>query len=165
MNKSLPATDSKYGAAVRGAGEWAAANLGGGGLRGAPVLESLIREGARLKSDIETKTARLRRINLALCESAEFKEDLRTAHLAGAGYQVTVRLHDNVTWDQERICEFRGMLSEEKFAQLFKAEYVPTSKKQIDGFMAHADPDLAAGLRSCMNIRPAAPQVVYEKAK
>ena len=164
MNKAMAAIDPKYPSVVQASRERAAMSHPGGGLHGVQALESLIREGARLKSDIESKTARLRRINLALAESAEFKGEQRTAHLAAAGYHVTVRLHDNVTWDQERICEFRELLSEEKFAQLFRAVYEPTSKKQIDGFMAHADPDLAAGLRSCMTIRPGAPQVSYEKS-
>jgi hypothetical protein len=76
---------------------------------------------------------------------------------------VTVRLHDNVSWDQERVGAFREVLPGEKFEQLFRMVYEPTSKKQIDGFMDHADPELAAGLRACMSIRPGAPQVSYEK--
>ena len=133
------------------------------GVSGPWELESLIREGAELKSEIDSKTARLRKINLALAERATFKDGQKTAHLSGGGYHVKVRLYENIIWDQERIVEFRGYLPEEKFAQLFKAVYEPTSKKTIEGFIAHADPDLASGLKWCMRIKPGAPQVTYEK--
>lgn len=126
-------------------------------------LDSLIREGAELKAEIDSKTERLRRINLALAECATFKDGQRTAHLAGAGWHVKVRLHEIVSFDQEKLLIFRDYLPEEKFAQLFKTVYEPTSKKAIDGFLAHADKDLAGGLRWCMNVKPGAPQVTYEK--
>ncbi len=127
------------------------------------ALESLIREGAELKADIECKTARLREINSALAERATFEGGQKTAHLAGAGYHVTVRLNENVIWDQGRILKFREYLPEEKFVQLFKAVYEPVSKKEIDGFIAHADADLASGLKWCMSVKPGAPRVSYMK--
>jgi hypothetical protein len=163
MNKAYVATDSKCSAAPPASGEWVPGTHRSVGLPGAPALESLILEGARLKSEIEAKTGRLRRINQALAESVEFKDSQRTAHLAGAGWHVKVRLHDNITWDQEKIGNFRDLVPEEKFAQLFKAVYEPASKKEIDGFIAHADPYLAAGLKSCMSIKPGVPQVSYDK--
>jgi hypothetical protein len=126
-------------------------------------LDSLIREGAELKAEIDGKTERLRRINLALAECATFKDGQRTAHLAAAGWHVKVRLQEIVSFDQEKLLIFRDYLPEEKFAQLFKTVYEPTSKKAIDGFLAHADKDLAGGLKWCMNVKPGAPQVTYEK--
>lgn len=126
-------------------------------------IESLIREGAALKKEIESRTMRLRSINQALAECASFKPGQGTAALFGAGYRVKVRLHDNISWDQEKILEFRRHLPEEKFCELFKTVYEPASKKTIDGFIAHADPDLSTGLKWCMTLKPAAPQVTYEK--
>ena len=111
---------------------------------------------------LRSKTARLRKINVVLAERAAFKGGQKTAHLSGAGYYVKVRLYENIVWDQERILKFRRYLPEEKFAQLFKTVYEPTSKKTIDGFIAHADPDLADGVKWCMSVKPGAPHVTYE---
>ena len=124
---------------------------------------ALIREGAELKSEIDAKMARLRQINLRLAESARFKNGHKTAYLIGTGLKVKIRLHENITWDQEKIIRFRDYLPEEKFAELFKVVYEPTSKKAIDGFITYADKDLSNGLKWCMSVKPGAPQVTYEK--
>ena len=126
-------------------------------------IESLIREGAALKREIDAKTARLRSINLSLAESASFKNGGKTACLIEGGYKVTIRLHENITWDQEKIAVFRKYLPEEKFVELFRMIYEPSSKKAIDGFIAHADKDLSNGLKWCMSVKPGAPQLKYEE--
>jgi len=126
-------------------------------------IESLISEGAELKNEIESKIARLRQINQILAESAVFKAGEKTAHIVSAGFKVSIRLNENISWDQERILKFRQYLSQEKFAELFKTVYEPLSKKAIDGFIAHADKDLSKGLKWCMRVKPGAPQVTYEK--
>jgi hypothetical protein len=127
------------------------------------ILDSLIREGASLKREIDAKTQRLRSINLLLAESATFKSGQKSACLFGGGYKVRIRLHENITWDQERIASFRKYLPQEKFLKLFKTTFEPTSKKEIDGFIAHADKDLSDGLKWCMQVKPAVPQITYEK--
>ncbi len=125
--------------------------------------ESLIREGARLKGEIDFALARLRKINLKLAESARFENGKQTAYLFGTGFKVKVRLQENIAWDQEKLLKLREYLPEGKFGELFKVVYEPTSKKAIDGFIAHADPDLADGVKWCMSVKPGAPQVSYEK--
>ena len=132
---------------------------------GYKMVESLIREGAALKREIDAKTARLRSINQFLAESAPFKSGAKTACLIGGGYKVTIRLHENIAWDQEKIGAFRKYLPEEKFVELFRMIYEPTSKKAIDGFIAHADKDLSNGLKWCMSVKPGAPQLKYEEVE
>jgi len=132
-------------------------------LRDPSGIDSLILEGAALKNEIDSKTARLRLIHLRLAESARFENGKKTALLSGAGYRVKVRLYENIAWDQEKILKFREYVPEEKFGELFKAVYEPTSRKEIDGFIAHADEELSNGLKWCMSVKPGAPQVTYEK--
>jgi len=132
-------------------------------LRDPSGIDSLILEGAALKNEIDSKTARLRLIHLRLAESAKFENGKKTAVLSGAGYRVKVRLYENIAWDQEKILKFREYVPEEKFEELFKTVYEPTSRKEIDGFIAHADRELSDGLKWCMNVKPGAPQVTYEK--
>jgi hypothetical protein len=127
------------------------------------ILEALIREGAALKHEIDAKMARFRSINQLLAENASFKSGQKTTSLIGGGYKVKIRLHENVTWDQERIATFSRCLPDEKFRELFKTIYEPTSKRTIDGFLAHANADLSGALRWCMSVKPGTPQVTYEK--
>lgn len=126
-------------------------------------VEFLIREGARLKEKIEDDLARLKKINLRLAESAVFTGGKRTVSLVGAGYRVKIRLKENIAWDQERVRSLREFLPADKFDELFRQVYEPTSKKAIDGFLAFAEPEFANGLRLCMSVKPGAPQVTYEK--
>ncbi len=135
----------------------------GGEVSGFHLLDPLIREGALLKREIEAKTARLRSINLFLAENARFKDGRKSACLLGGGYRVKIRLHEIISWDQEKIREFRKYLPEEKFRELFQMSFEPTSKKAIDGFLAHADRELANGLQWCMSVKPGAPHLTYEK--
>ena len=66
-------------------------------------IESLIREGARLKGVIDTAQVRLRKINMRLTERAGFENGRQTGYLFGAGYRVKVRLQENIAWDQEKL--------------------------------------------------------------
>jgi len=125
-------------------------------------VEALIREGARLKREIDAAQARLRKINIRLMESAGFENGRQTAYLVGAGYRVKIRLQENISWDQEKLLKVRNYLPEGKFGELFKAVYEPASKKTIDGFIAHADADLAERVKWCMSVKSGAPQVRYE---
>jgi hypothetical protein len=161
MNKAYPAKNNKGActASRRDPGCGPAACS----LRDLSGVESLIREGAALKDEIDGKTARLRQIHMRLAESARFENGKKTAVLFGAGHRVKVRLYENIAWDQEKILKFREYVPEEKFGELFKAVYEPTSRKEIDGFVAHADRELSNGLKWCMSVKPGAPQVTYEK--
>jgi hypothetical protein len=124
--------------------------------------EDLIREGAGLKRDIDRKTARLRDINQELATLAEFKNDAKTGYLVGAGYKVKVQLKENIAWDQEKLHMLRDNIPEEQFQKLFRMLYEPVARKAIDGFLAHAEKDLADGVRWAMTVKPGAPQVTYE---
>ncbi len=126
-------------------------------------LEALIVEGATLKGEIDAKAARLRRINQLLAECAIFRRGEKSAYHRAGGYKVRIRLHEIITWDQEKIAAFRKYVPAEKFFELFKMIYEPTSKKAIDGFIDHGDKELAAGLKWCMSVKPGAPQLKYEK--
>jgi hypothetical protein len=125
-------------------------------------IESLIREGARLKGEIDCALSMLRKINLKIAESVVFEKGKQTAYLFGAGYKVKVRMQENIAWDQEKLLKLREYLPEGKFGELFKVVYEPTSKNAIYGFVAHADPDLADGVKWCMSVKPGAPHVTYE---
>jgi len=81
-------------------------------LRDPSGIDSLILEGAALKNEIDSKTARLRLVHLRLAENARFENGKRTALLSGAGYRVKVRLYENIAWDQEKILKFREYVPE-----------------------------------------------------
>ena len=139
------------------------ANPASGFPRAPGGIESLILEGARLKGEIECAQARLRKINQKLADGARFEDGKQTACLLGAGYKVKVRLQENIAWDQEKLLQLREFLPGDKFGELFRVVYEPTSKKAIDGFIAHGAPDLADGVKWCMRVKPGVPHVTYEK--
>jgi hypothetical protein len=125
--------------------------------------EDLIREGASLKQAIDHMTAKLRDINKELAALAEFKDGGKTGHLAGAGYKVRVQLKDNVSWDQEKLRQLRDHLPAGHFDRLFRMVFEPASKKILDSFLEHGEPDLIEGIRWAMQVKTGAPQVTYEQ--
>jgi len=130
-----------------------------------PILstEDLIREGARLKAEIDSAQARLREVNCALFMAAEFAPGKKTAYLVGAGYRVKLQARENGHVDQERVVQLRPHLGE-AFDQIFRVEYKP-DRKALDSYLQHGEPETIAGLNWAVEIKPGAPQVVYEELR
>jgi hypothetical protein len=121
-------------------------------------LADLIKEGAELKSYIDQATAKLREINSALAEAAEYSDGSRTGHIYGAGYKVKVALRDNVKWDQERINQILQLIP--SAAGCFKTEYKPDNKK-LDAAIARSE-ELEKAVGWARTVTPGAPTVTYE---
>jgi hypothetical protein len=126
------------------------------------TVESLIREGAGLKNQIDALSERLKQVNATLAAAAEFENGKKTAHLVGAGFRVKVQLKENISWSQEKLLKFREYVPEETFASLFKSVYEPASKKAIDGFLGYASKELVEGLQWCRTVKEGQPSVTYE---
>lgn len=125
-------------------------------------ISSLIAEGAALKADIDSKTARLRDINLALASLASFPEGKATAKLAGSGYAVKIQKRENVKWDQAKLEAARSSMGNEAFFSVFAWKFEPKSKKILDGFLGYGDPSYAAMIEDARTVSDGAPQVTYE---
>lgn len=128
-----------------------------------PEHVALIREGAGLKNEIDSKTKRLREINKQLAELAEYKAGSKTGSLVGAGYKVKVQLKETISWDQDKLDDTRQCLGDEVFFKVFKWKFEPQSKKDLDGFLEYADEKYRSPILGAMTVKPAQPQVKYER--
>lgn len=127
-----------------------------------PEAVALIREGVELKGQIDDATARLRDINRRLAEMASFPEGKNTAHLEGAGFEVTIQKKEYTKYDQGKLDAARKAMGNELFLKPFTYEFKPRSKKELDAFMAYGDADQVAMIREAMTITEGAPQVTYK---
>jgi hypothetical protein len=123
------------------------------------TMEALIKEGAQLKAQIDRLSARLREINDNLAQRAEFKDGKKTAHLFAPGIEATVHLRENVKWDQARLLEVKKHFA--WFDTVFKAEYKPTSSKELTVAMAKSA-EFEKAVEWARTVTPAAPGVTYE---
>lgn len=123
--------------------------------------DGLIREAAALEAEIKAKTEKLKELKLKLAALAEFKPGSKTGHLVGGGCKVKVQVKEYVKWDQDKLSQVRSF-NPAKFAEVFKAEFKPISKKTLDGFLEHGNRNMADGVRWAMTVTPGAPQVTFE---
>lgn len=94
-------------------------------------MTDLLYEGYTLKQEIDQKTARLREINKALADQAEYKG--KTGHILNGKIKAKISLRENVKWDQEKLEEAKRFLP--IFPIVFKAEYKPKSTKALETAM------------------------------
>ncbi|MGE4442738.1 MAG: hypothetical protein AB7D27_14815 [Desulfomicrobium sp.] len=127
-----------------------------------PEAAVLIREGSALKEEIDEKSGRLREIHTRLAGLATFKDGKKTATVEGAGLRAKVQLKTYVKFDQEKVAFARTKMGDHAFSQVFGWTFKPRSQKDLDGFLAHGNPELVALVRDVMTITPGAPQVTYE---
>lgn len=124
-------------------------------------LKEFIDEGARLKSEIQEHQTRLREINKILADSLEFNGK-KSTKAEGYSFVANVSLKESISWDQEALNQSRAKLGDEEFFKLFKWEFKPRAKKELDGFLNH-NPN-AEAIRQAMTIKPGAPSVTYKEA-
>jgi hypothetical protein len=120
-------------------------------------IAGLVREGARIKDEIEQRTRILRGIHAKLEAACDFSGK-NTARLKAGGYIVKITRRSNVRWNQERLALIRGHY--EFFDSVFAKEYKPVGARQLEGAMA-ADTTFAEAVSWARTESPGSPQVVY----
>lgn len=112
---------------------------------------ALIREGMALKESIKAAETRL-------------KDGSKTGVVAGDGVRAKVALKEYEKWDQEKLAVARSKVGDERFFSLFKWEFSPRSKKDMDGFLAFASDFEKGFILDALTTKPGAPSVTYEEA-
>ena len=125
-------------------------------------LDVLVKEYATNKAEADRLTARNAEIAEQLLQDASFKNGSDTGHLVTGGYKVTVTRRVNTKWLKDKLEEARSKMSDTVFFRVFAWEYKPRSKKDLDGFLAHADPEFRRLILTAMETSPGKPGVKVE---
>ncbi|MEI6258515.1 MAG: hypothetical protein WCR46_01245 [Deltaproteobacteria bacterium] len=123
--------------------------------------KELVVRGFELKIQINAMTEELRMINLELSRAAEYRNGSKTGHLMEAGIKVTVQLKENCKWYQDRLAQVKTLLPG-AFNDTFVYEFKPASSKALETAMKDNE-EFAKAVAWAREIKPGAPQVVYEK--
>jgi hypothetical protein len=124
-------------------------------------IDALVREGAETKAEMDNLQAKLRLINKQLADLAPFEGDKKTATIEAGGYTVKVQVKENVRWDQEKLNRARTTLGDDMFFKVFRWEYKPVSKKDLDGYLEYAGDEYKQPILDAMSTKPGAPSVTY----
>ena len=126
--------------------------------------QALVREGLRLKGQSDEIQARLREIDIRLAELAQFEPGKKTATVDGGdGFRAKVTTKEYEKWDQEALATARNALGDDTLFRLFKWEFSPRSKKDLDGFLSFADEPKRQAVLAALTIKPGKPAVAYER--
>ena len=128
----------------------------------AMCLNNLVAEYATNKAEADRLTARNAEIADQLLPCASFKDGSDTGHLVADGYKVTITRRANTKWLKDKLEEARSKMSDALFFKVFAWEYKPRSKKDLDGFLAHADPEFRRLVLTAMETSPGKPGVKVE---
>ncbi|MFP4475029.1 MAG: hypothetical protein ACLFOY_05680 [Desulfatibacillaceae bacterium] len=122
-------------------------------------VTGLIREGARLKEEIDQRTRLLRAVNRRLADSCDFTR-ANSTRLEGGGWEVRISQRENVRWDQERLRLIRGYY--DFFDNVFRCEYKPAGSRELAAAMS-VDPTFGEAVEWARTVRPGAPSVTYKR--
>ena len=124
-------------------------------------MNGLVSRYVTLKMELDAKQKVLRELAAEIQEQATFPEGKNTAHIIGAGYDVSVQRRENVKWDQKKLASIRSRMGDETFFKLFTWEFKPVSARQITGFMDYGDPLQVEALRDARTCTPGAPAITF----
>jgi len=122
-------------------------------------MNKLLQEAFLLKQEINSRTARLREINLELARTAPFPASKRSTELIAGTIKARIQLRQNIRWDQEKLAKVKTCFNH--FPDVFKTEYKPKSQKTLD--IAMVNPDFARAVEWARTVTDGAPSVQYER--
>ena len=125
-------------------------------------LDALATEYAENKAQADRLTQRNYDIAEVLEAHARFKEGSSTGHLSAGGFKITLTKKVNEKWNHPALETVRTALGDKMFFKIFKWEYKPTSKKDLDAFLLMGDPALVQNVLSAREVNPGRTSVKIE---
>jgi hypothetical protein len=125
-------------------------------------LDKLAEEYAKNKVAADALTARNAEIAAELEACATFKDGSNTAHLEAGGYKIKVERRYNVKWMADKLEEARRLLTDDLFFKVFKWEYKPQGKKELDAFLKTTSSAFRAAVLAAMTTSPGKPGITLE---
>ena len=125
-------------------------------------LNALATEYADNKAQSDRITQRNYEIAELLEAHAKFKEGSSTGHLSAGGLKLTFSKKVNEKWSQPALELARKAFGDEWFFKVFKWEYKPQSKKDLDAFLSMGDKSLVQNILAAREVSPARTSVKIE---
>lgn len=116
-------------------------------------IDHLISRGAELRSAMDTLRKELEAVNGEIASLAEFPEGRSTAYVTGREWRARVVRRVKETWDQGRLDKARAELGDELFLSLFRAEWTPVSRREVQGFLGYAPEGQRRHIREALSAR------------
>lgn len=127
-------------------------------------IDDLIRSGIELRKAIDDLKKQLDNVNDQLASAAVFPQGKATTYVQGETLRAKVIHRSYEKWDQDKLHAARSAMGDAAFLSLFKYEWSPRAKKDVQGFLAHGDQKHAQLLKDALTTR-LTPVVVYEEPK
>jgi len=128
---------------------------------GTQTLDELIESAVQLQREITARQEELKAVKAELEKFCDYPEGKNTAHIFGAGYNVTVQRKSNTAWDQKKLEAVRKAMGNENFFKIFSWEFKPAGAKQLNAYMDFGDPAIIDMINGARTVKPGAAQFTF----
>lgn len=124
-------------------------------------INDLIQAGAKLKAEIDALQLQLKDINQQIFEQTTFANGKNTVNTQAGNINAKIQRKETYAWDQEKLDAARNIIGDAKFMEIFAFKWKESSKKTLDGFLAHAPDEQKKPVLAALTIKPSF-AVTYE---
>lgn len=117
-------------------------------------INDLIQAGAKLKAEIDALQLQLKDINQQIFEQTTFANGKNTVNTQAGNINAKIQRKETYAWDQAKLDAARQTLGDSKFLEIFAFKWKESSKKAIDGFLAHAPEEQKKPVLAALTIKP-----------
>ena len=117
-------------------------------------LWDLIQAGAKLKNEIDALQLQLKDINQQIFEKTTFVDGKNTVNTKAGSITAKIQKKETYAWDQAKLDAARNIIGDAKFMEIFAFKWKESSKKTLDGFLAHAPDEQKKPVLAALTIKP-----------
>ena len=117
-------------------------------------LWDLIQAGAKLKNEIDALQLQLKDINQQIFEKTTFVDGKNTVNTKAGSITAKIQKKETYAWDQAKLDTARQIIGDAKFMDVFAFKWKESSKKTLDGFLAHAPDEQKKPVLAALTIKP-----------
>lgn len=117
-------------------------------------LMELIQAGAKIKAEMDALQLQLKDINQGIFEKTTFLDGKNTVNTKAGNITAKIQKKETYAWDQAKLDAARQILGDAKFLEVFVFKWKESSKKVLDGFLAHAPDEQKKPVLAALTIKP-----------
>jgi len=117
-------------------------------------LMELIQAGAKIKAEMDALQLRLKDINQEIYEKTTFIDGKNTVNTKSGNITAKIQKKETYAWDQAKLDAARNIIGDAKFMEVFAFKWKESSKKTLDGFLAHAPDEQKKTVLAALTIKP-----------